>query len=108
MAKRIPSLDGLRAISIVMVLFGHMAGTRGLPVRWLPFAWGSLGVTVFFVISGFLITSLLVKEHSKTGTISLRTFYLRRTMRIFPAMYVFVAAIACLEAFGVLHTRSGD
>lgn len=100
--KRIPSLDGLRAISIVMVVLGHMTGTAGLPVRWLPFAWGGLGVTVFFVISGYLITSLLLKEQERTGSISLRMFYFRRTLRIFPAMYVLVAIVVILGATGVL------
>lgn len=100
--KRIPSLDGLRAISIVMVLLGHLEGSAGLPVRSLPFAWGELGVTVFFVISGYLITSLLLKEQDRTGTVSLKMFYFRRTLRIFPAMYVFLAVIVALAAMGLL------
>jgi peptidoglycan/LPS O-acetylase OafA/YrhL len=100
-----------------MVLLGHLVGTAGLPVSWLPFAWGGLGVTVFFVISGYLITSLLLKEQDRTGTISLRMFYFRRTLRIFPAMYVFVAVVVALGAMGVLagagepertHLGAGD
>ena len=102
MPKRIPSLDGLRAISILMVVFSHLLGTARLPVKWLPFAWGDFGVTVFFVISGYLITSLLLKEHDRSGTISLRMFYFRRTMRIFPAMYVFLAVVVALGAMGLL------
>jgi len=101
-SKRIPSLDGLRAISIVMVLLGHLLGTAGLPVQWLPFAWGALGVTVFFVISGYLITGLLLKEKDRAGTISLKMFYFRRTLRIFPAMYVFLAVVVALGAMGIL------
>ncbi len=108
MSKRMPSLDGLRAISIIMVLLGHLSGTVGLPVKWLPFAWGTLGVTIFFVISGFLITSLLVKEYDRTGAISLRMFYFRRTMRIFPAMYVFAGVVVLMKLMGIMHLRDGD
>lgn len=98
MSKReIPSLDGLRAISIALVLASH----AGLELRFRQtgvFRFllnhldvGSLGVTVFFVISGYLITSLLLREMSRTGTIHLGSFYFRRAMRIFPAYYVYLA-----------------
>jgi peptidoglycan/LPS O-acetylase OafA/YrhL len=107
-AGRIPSLDGLRAISITMVLLAHLTGTAGLPTKWLPFAWGRLGVFVFFIISGYLITSLLMKERERTGTISLGKFYFRRTMRIFPAMYVFILAVVVLEKLGVVKLLPGD
>ena len=67
---RIPSLDGLRAISISFVLFAHLAGTRGFP---LPVSVGTtlgeLGVRVFFVISGFLVTCLLLGELDRTERI---------------------------------------
>ncbi|HET7563229.1 MAG TPA: acyltransferase, partial [Rhodanobacteraceae bacterium] len=96
---RIPSLDGFRAISILMVLYGHVGGTRDFPTetvgaggRWLGDL-GHLGVLVFFVISGFLITTLLKVEREKTGTISLKQFYLRRVLRIFPAFYVLILAL---------------
>jgi peptidoglycan/LPS O-acetylase OafA/YrhL len=92
---RIPSLDGLRALSILMVILGHCVGTVGFP-SWLNGfgAYSLLGVRVFFVISGFLITSLLLEEHRRNGAISLRGFYWRRTRRIFPAFYVYVAIVA--------------
>jgi peptidoglycan/LPS O-acetylase OafA/YrhL len=61
------------------------------------------GVRVFFVLSGFLITSLLLNELRNTGTLSLRTFYWRRTLRIFPAMYVFLMAMGVGYAIGVVH-----
>jgi peptidoglycan/LPS O-acetylase OafA/YrhL len=96
----VPSLDGLRAISIAAVLLGHLAGTQGFPapltdvVRHNGFVdVANLGVRVFFVISGFLITGLLVREHEQTGGIGLKRFYLRRTMRIFPAYYAFLLAL---------------
>ncbi len=108
MSRRIPSLDGLRAISILMVLLGHVKGTVGFPFPWVPFAWGSLGVTVFFVISGYLITALLVKEHARTGTVSLGAFYVRRTIRIFPALYVFAGVVVLLEMLSVLELLPGD
>jgi peptidoglycan/LPS O-acetylase OafA/YrhL len=110
-AARIPSLDGLRAISISLVLVGHLAGSRFfLPEKWLqPFGdLGYLGVRVFFVISGFLITSLLLDEYHITGRISLQRFYFRRTMRIFPAFYVYLLAIAGLAGFRVIALKPGD
>ena len=89
-SRKIPSLDGLRAISIVFVLLGHLAGTAHAPAffGYLD-GFAQLGVTVFFVISGYLITTLLMKEREKTGTISLKDFYIRRAARILPAAYVF-------------------
>src|SRR5437764_10948892 len=107
---RIPSLDGLRAVSILFVLAGHLSGTQGFPT--LPHALsGNLavfGVRVFFVISGFLITSLLLDEESRTGTVSLRRFYFRRTMRIFPPFYTYVACIALASALGWVELRDYD
>src|SRR5207244_11910237 len=92
--SRIPSLDGLRAISIVMVMLGHTAGTPGSPAFLFKLEHaGNLGVKVFFVISGFLITTLLFKELEATKRISLRNFYLRRVFRIFPAFYTYFAVI---------------
>jgi peptidoglycan/LPS O-acetylase OafA/YrhL len=87
--KRIPSLDGLRAISILLVVFGHMGRSgRGPRIFWDHYA--EVGVRVFFVISGYLITNLLLHEHSRTSTINLRSFYIRRAYRIFPAAFVFI------------------
>lgn len=80
----IPALDGIRAIAVLLVLFYHLSNERPLPA--LP---GPLGVLGFFVLSGFLITWLLIKEKEKSGSISLKGFYRRRALRIFPAFYVF-------------------
>ena len=63
---------------------------------------GQPGVDVFFVISGFLITYLLLKEFDRAGTISLKRFYLRRFFRIFPAFYVFLAVVGFLWRGGVV------
>ncbi|MGH8274219.1 MAG: acyltransferase family protein [Gammaproteobacteria bacterium] len=110
---RIPSLDGFRAISILMVLFGHLSGTRGFPLTLEAYKHGPghlahLGVLVFFVISGFLITSLLLSEREKTHTISLKRFYLRRVLRIFPAFYTLILALAVATLIGWIHLTGHD
>jgi peptidoglycan/LPS O-acetylase OafA/YrhL len=92
--KRIPSLDGLRAISISLVVIGHVANAGHAP-RYLA-QYAGLGVRIFFVISGYLITTILLGEHSRTATISLRDFYIRRAYRIFPAAMCFILAIVLL------------
>lgn len=79
--SEIPALDGLRAIAVGLVITFHF----GAPVN------GALGVTMFFTLSGFLITWLLLREAEQSGTISLKSFYIRRTRRIFPALYCYVA-----------------
>ncbi len=110
-SKRIPCLDGIRAISITLVLLAHFIGTVGHDVpKWiLPFTqMGNLGVRIFFIISGFLITTLLISEYKKTGTISLLKFYFNRTFRIFPAFYAFIFAILIASAVGFISLREGD
>jgi peptidoglycan/LPS O-acetylase OafA/YrhL len=87
--KRIPSLDGLRAISITLVVLGHMAKSYHAPrIFWEHYA--AVGVEIFFVISGFLITQILLRERETSGGIDLPRFYLRRSLRIFPAAVVFI------------------
>ena len=90
---RIPSLDGLRAISIILVLLAHLSGTRHFVKSGVFEIYGNVGVRIFFVISGYLITLLLLKEHERTATISLRDFYIRRAYRILPAAYVFMLPV---------------
>lgn len=74
----VPSLDGLRALAVLSVIAYHMKAS------WAP--GGLLGVTMFFVLSGYLITGLLIEEHDERGTISLKGFWLRRVRRIIPAV----------------------
>jgi peptidoglycan/LPS O-acetylase OafA/YrhL len=106
---RIPSLDGLRAISILLVLSDHLSVTVFPHVPAIAAGrLGTFGVHVFFVISGFLITSLLLDEESKTGTVSLRRFYLRRTLRIFPPYYAYLVVVALASAVGWLHLHHFD
>ena len=88
--RRLPGLDGLRAIAVIGVLLYH-AGAG-----WLP--GGFLGVDLFFVISGLLITSLLLSEARLTGHLSLRQFYLRRARRLLPALVVLLAVVAVFMA----------
>jgi peptidoglycan/LPS O-acetylase OafA/YrhL len=85
---RIPSLDGLRAISVSLVLIGHLARAGHTPESVSVYA--NIGVRMFFVISGYLITTILLKEHARTSTINLREFYIRRAYRILPAAGVFM------------------
>ena len=103
--KRIPSLDGLRTISIAMVFFGHLYGTAGYPknaVTEYLAQYAHVGVQVFFVISGFLITSLLKRERERTGRINFGNFYLRRTLRIFPAAFFYITVVAIVAHPGYL------
>jgi peptidoglycan/LPS O-acetylase OafA/YrhL len=110
--NRLPSLDGLRAVSIALVIFSHLLGTKGFPMgeRSMGAAGdiGYLGVRVFFVISGYLITSLLIHEHARTGTISLTGFYVRRIFRIFPAFYAFILAMAIADLLGAVDLHARD
>jgi peptidoglycan/LPS O-acetylase OafA/YrhL len=87
----LPGLDGLRAIAVVGVMVYHADHL------WLT--GGFLGVEVFFVISGYLITLLLVSEKERTGTVSLRSFWMRRARRLLPALYTMMGALAVYMAF---------
>ena len=106
---RIDSLDGLRAFSILLVLIGHTAGTVGAPAFLMPLhGLGNYGVRFFFVISGFLITTLLLRELENTGRIDLIEFFRRRALRIFPAFYVYVGIAFLLASLGVIDLLPGD
>jgi len=86
-----PSLDGIRAFSVIAVMLYHAN------IAWLP--GGFLGVEVFFVVSGFLITSLLIEERESTQHIDLKQFWIRRARRLLPALVVMLAATAVCVAF---------
>ena len=101
--RYIPGLDGIRAIAVLAVIAYHL----GLPYS----DGGLLGVAVFFTLSGFLITSLLLTEHQKTGAIDLRHFWIRRFRRLVPAVVLLLAVVVLVTALtepGELTTRSGE
>lgn len=95
------ALDGLRALAVFLVVFHHLGALPARPslagdLLNKVISWGWIGVDCFFVISGFLITRLLIQEKSRLGSISLSKFYTRRVLRIWPLYYLtlFVAFIA--------------
>ncbi len=95
---RIPTLDGLRAISICMVIISHQfTHNRALHVL------GEMGVRIFFVISGYIITTLLLREDREHGSVSLKKFFFRRTLRIFPPCYAYVVAVFLLSLLGQIN-----
>ncbi len=109
---RIPSLDGLRAVSILLVIGLHSlqaySAFHPLSRAWFALFNGGFGVFIFFEISGFLITTLLLEEHRKRGSISLSGFYVRRCFRIFPPLYLYIGVITALGLAGRLLVRWGD
>jgi peptidoglycan/LPS O-acetylase OafA/YrhL len=98
---RIPALDGLRAVAIALVVAAHARATPGFPARFgdARFYDGALGVEIFFVISGFLITSLLMSEEERRGRIRLTGFYGRRAVRILPAACGYLVTLVLVDAF---------
>ena len=108
----LPTLDGWRAVSIALVILHHSQVKCGLPVlgtllRALADA-GEVGVEVFFAISGLLICSRLLDEESRTGRISITSFYLRRSFRILPAAVLYLSVIALLGALHLIPLLPGD
>jgi peptidoglycan/LPS O-acetylase OafA/YrhL len=93
---RIPSLDGLRALSILLVVVGHIAFTAGFHSP-LTDAYAHAGVVVFFVISGYLITTLMLREIERSGGLSVGQFYVRRAWRILPVAYIYLAVITLAQ-----------
>jgi peptidoglycan/LPS O-acetylase OafA/YrhL len=99
----------MRAVSILMVVIAHSANPAVHPLMYEIFGhMGNYGVRIFFLISGFLITGLLLKESESSGSISLKNFYMRRIIRIFPAFYVYVGTICILSYYGISFLLDGD
>jgi peptidoglycan/LPS O-acetylase OafA/YrhL len=90
----IPSLDGIRAVAVSLVFLAHSGLENLIP--------GGLGVTIFFVLSGYLITTLMRIEHARSGSISYRGFYLRRLLRLMPPLFIVVAAAGLLAAVSAI------
>ncbi|MFD7284748.1 acyltransferase family protein [Streptomyces sp. NPDC059863] len=95
-----PDIQGLRALAVALVILSHIGVTR--------FSGGYIGVDVFFVISGFVITSMLLRELSSTGRISIRDFYARRAMRLLPAATVVVLATLAGSRLYLSKVRFAD
>lgn len=93
----VPSLDGVRGCSILLVLVGHML----LPASLVGIS--AIGLKVFFVLSGFLITRLLLAENKQSGGISLRNFYIRRLLRLYPVIIVYVCVTSIIVLFRGQH-----
>lgn len=106
---RLASLDGMRGVAIAIVMLGHTSGSEGgLPwatqlVRFLP---ASVGVQIFFTISGFIITHLLIREHAETGHLTLSAFWIRRAMRILPPLIVMLATLTLMSHAGWIQVSS--
>jgi peptidoglycan/LPS O-acetylase OafA/YrhL len=111
--RRFLALDGLRGVAVLLVVLAHGTQVHGAQQRLLPetlkFNGGWIGVVVFFVLSGFLITHLLLEERTRTGEISLSKFYVRRALRIWPlyfgvlGAYVFVLPLFDPVNFGSIY-----
>jgi peptidoglycan/LPS O-acetylase OafA/YrhL len=98
-AERWPALDGLRALAVLYVVAYHL----GLPYSVRG---GSIGVTIFFALSGFLITSLLLRESDELGSIHLPAFFMRRALRLLPALVVLCAAVWTWAVVSDVHDRT--
>ncbi len=102
---RLPGLDGLRAVSIILVVLCHINMLPDFPHHYSLLDGiairGHFGVNIFFVISGFLITWLLLGEELKTGRIVLRQFYIRRAFRILPPAFTYLLFVAVLTCVGL-------
>lgn len=109
----IPTLDGWRAIAILSVIIHHATVSFFYPsgpyangrALWLSRLLGDKGVEIFFAISGFLICTRLLQEHRKTDRISLKSFYLRRAIRILPPYFLYLAILGVIAALGVIQVE---
>jgi peptidoglycan/LPS O-acetylase OafA/YrhL len=98
-AFHLPSLDGIRAVAALLVFVSHAGLGHIIP--------GGLGVTIFFFLSGYLITTLLRREYEKYGSISLSDFYLRRICRILPPLYIALLLIVVASRLGLVAWDPG-
>ena len=100
---RVPVLDGVRATAILLVLFGHTVHKAYLPLGAL---FGEYGTSLFFVLSGYLITAVLLADEARYGRVRLGRFYRRRALRILPALTVFLLVLAALAQSGMVENPS--
>ena len=95
--RHVPQLDGIRAIAVLIVMISH--GGLG---KYVP---GGFGVTIFFFLSGYLITSLLRVEVACNGRVDFKAFYIRRTLRIMPPLYVTLVILTAMYLAGVFEAH---
>jgi peptidoglycan/LPS O-acetylase OafA/YrhL len=108
---RLPTLDGLRAIAVGIVMLSHMAHSAGAPhglVLVSRLLSGEIGVQIFFTISGFIITHLLLREQAKLGSINLGAFWYRRALRIVPPLVVLLGGLFVLDAAGWIKVSAAS
>jgi peptidoglycan/LPS O-acetylase OafA/YrhL len=106
---RLPGLDGLRAFAVLLVLLTHYCRDDATGT-WFDHVirGGGFGVSIFFVLSGFLITFLLIREEDTTGRISMPLFYARRCLRILPPLVFYLAVVSVLSFVGTIAVPVGD
>lgn len=100
---RIKGLDGVRGISIILVILAHLGVFEVLPIEYEFLISGRTGVEIFFVLSGYLITHLLIIECNSNGNINLRNFYVRRILRIMPAYWAFLIFCTLISIAGFIR-----
>src|ERR1043165_3413400 len=102
-SELIAQLDGIRALAICMVLVSHLVIYENyLGLRPIGLEFGQAGVSLFFVLSGYLITRLLLREEDSRGRVSLKYFYIRRALRLFPALLLYLSVVFALWLCGLL------
>jgi len=110
--KNIQSLDGLRAIAMTLVILWHITFGLNCPSfintagKYLEL--GNSGIQLFFVVSGFLITGLLLKEKAETGGIHIKRFYLKRFLKICPIYFAYILVTAVLKIIGITNMDGKD
>src|SRR5947199_4929814 len=95
--QAIPSLDGIRAVSVLLVVLAHSGFGTIVP--------GGMGVTIFFFLSGYLITTLMLVESERSGNIAIQSFYIRRIFRLAPPLLITLTIAYSLTYFGLLPGR---
>ncbi len=106
--NKIQGFDGLRGVAAIAVVLTHLHAFKFFEkASFLPMIDGSAGVQLFFVLSGFLITMLLIREHDKFDCISLKFFYIRRFFRIFPLylLFMFLVTLICIFVYPVANGK---
>lgn len=101
--NRIRSLDGWRGIAILLVITDHVSRPKYVGHIWASL--GNLGVDIFFVLSGYIITARLIEEREKTSTINLSSFYIRRAFRILPLVCLYLGALYAISLFVDMDLR---